>query len=107
MADLETKIKEAEESAQKKSSRNPDGTRNSKAALVRRELEQMLDYKRRELRDLEDGKGSAQSGASLTSARGDLDLMKQQIDALESHLAQRNAVLDDLRRQIDDERARR
>ncbi|KAK6537656.1 endocytosis defective- protein [Orbilia ellipsospora] len=107
LADLETKIKDAESAASKRSARGADGGRNSKAALVRRELEQMLDYKRRELRDLEEGKGSAQGGASLASARSDLDLMKQQIDALDSHLAQRNEVLDGLRRQIDDEKARR
>ncbi|KAF3904815.1 hypothetical protein ABW20_dc0104512 [Dactylellina cionopaga] len=106
LADLEAKMKDAEGAAQKRAARGADGSRNSKAALVRRELEQMLDYKRRELRDLEDGKGSAQGGASLASARSDLELMKQQIDALESHLAQRNDVLDDLRRQIDDAKRR-
>ncbi|KAF3917437.1 hypothetical protein ABW21_db0207409 [Orbilia brochopaga] len=104
LAELETKIKDAESAAQKRSARGADGSRNSTIALVKRELEQMLDYKRRELRDLEEGKGSAQGGASLASARSDLDLMKQQIDALESHLSQRNSVLDDLRRQIDDAR---
>ncbi|KAJ6257061.1 hypothetical protein Dda_7945 [Drechslerella dactyloides] len=104
LADLETKIKDSEAAAQKRSARGADGSLGSKAALVKRELEQMLDYKRRELRDLEDGKGSAQGGASLASARSDLELMKQQIDALEAHLSQRNSVLDDLRRQIDDAR---
>ncbi|KAK6343281.1 endocytosis defective- protein [Orbilia blumenaviensis] len=107
LAELESKIKDAESAASKRAARGADGSRNSKAALVRRELEQMLDYKRRELRDLEEGKGSAQGGASLASARDDLELMKQQVEALESHLAQRNDVLEDLRRQIDDEKARR
>ncbi|KAF3237387.1 endocytosis defective- protein [Orbilia oligospora] len=107
LADLESKIKDSEAAASKRAARGADGSRNSKAALVRRELEQMLDYKRRELRDLEEGKGSAQGGASLASARDDLELMKQQVEALESHLAQRNDVLEDLRRQIDDEKARR
>ncbi|KAK6346900.1 endocytosis defective- protein [Orbilia brochopaga] len=104
LADLETKIKESEAAAQKRSARGADGSRSSKAALVKRELEQMLDYKRRELRDLEEGRGSAQGGASLASARSDLEVMKQQIDALEAHLSQRNSVLEDLRRQIDDAR---
>ena len=58
---------EAEAASSKRSGRSADGSRNSKAALVRRELEQMLDYKRRELRDLEEGKGSVQGGASLAS----------------------------------------
>ncbi|KAF3942230.1 hypothetical protein ABW19_dt0201042 [Dactylella cylindrospora] len=107
LADLETKMKDAEDAAHRRSARGADGTRNSKAALVRRELEQMLDYKRRELRDLEEGKGVSQGSAGLASARSDLELMKQQIDALESHLAQRNDILDDLRRQIDAEKGGR
>ena len=105
LAELDKKISDAEASAAAR--RAGPGGRNSKPALVRRELEQMLDYKRRELRDLEEGRGSAQTGASLASVRSDLELMKEQVSALESHLESRNQVLDDLRRQIDEEKSRR
>lgn len=86
--------------------RRAGGKRESKPALVKRELEQLLDYKRKELRELEEGgDGKAQAGSSLRSVADDLQTVKEQVDGLESHLNSRMQVLDQLRREIEDEKA--
>ncbi|XXG98212.1 hypothetical protein Hte_004534 [Hypoxylon texense] len=83
------------------------GRRESKPALVKRELEQLLDYKRRELRELEEGGGKAKTGAGLRGVAEDLATVREQVDGLEAHLAGRMQVLEQLRREIDDEKAGR
>lgn len=93
------------------------GKRESKPALVKRELEQLLDYKRRELRGLEeggggggggsDGKAGAGGGGGLRGVADDLATVREQVDGLETHLAGRMQVLEQLRREVDDEKASR
>ncbi|KAI1775022.1 actin cytoskeleton-regulatory complex protein [Hypoxylon cercidicola] len=83
------------------------GKRDSKPALVKRELEQLLDYKRRELRELEEGTGKARTGSGLRGVAEDLATVREQIDGLEAHLASRMQVLEQLRREVDDEKANR
>lgn len=99
LADLETKIQKVEELAVQRKG----GKRDSKPALVKRELDQLLDYKRRELRDLEEGRGKSVVGSSLKTVSDDLQTIKEQVDGLEMHLNSRQAELDGLRRQIEAE----
>lgn len=87
--------------------RRHGGKRDSKPALVKRELEQLLDYKRKELRELEEGNGKAKTGGGLKGIQDDLATVKEQIDGLESHLSTRLQTLDQLRREIEDEKTRR
>lgn len=106
LKELEEKMAKVEEAAQRKRERG--GRRDdSKPALVKRELEQLLDWKRRELRDLETGEGRAKTGQSLKGLRDEIDMVKEQVDGLEAHLKKREEVLSDLRRQIEDEKAAR
>jgi len=81
----------------------------SKQALVKRELEQMLDYKRQQLRELDDAtkESGKTGGASLSSLREDLDMVRQQVDALESHLRSREEVLATVKAEIEQEKASR
>ena len=81
-----------------------DSSARSKPALVKRELEQLLDYKRRQLRDLETGEGSAKIGMDLKVVREDIGVVKEQVDGLETHLKKREEVLSDLRTRIEEER---
>ncbi|KAI0478482.1 actin cytoskeleton-regulatory complex protein [Xylariaceae sp. FL0804] len=89
------------------------GRRDTTPALVKRELEQLLDYKRRELRGLEEGggagteKGSGGGRGGLRGVSDDLQTVREQVDGLEAHLAARMQTLDQLRREIEDERAGR
>jgi len=106
LKELEEKMAKVEEGAQRR--RDRGGRRDdSKPALVKRELEQLLDWKRRQLRDLETGEGTAKVGQSLKAMADEIAMVKEQVDGLEAHLRKREAVLDDLKRQIEDEKAAR
>ncbi|KAK1836918.1 actin cytoskeleton-regulatory complex protein END3 [Podospora conica] len=100
LAELDEKMAKVEEAA----ARKRGGKRDSKPALVKRELEQLLDYKRKELRDLEEGGGKSRAGASLKSVQEDLQTVREQVDGLEAHLRSRQQVLEQLRREVEDEK---
>jgi len=103
LQDLEDKIQKVEEIAD----RRRGGKRDTKPALVKKELDQLLDYKRRQLRDLEEGsgKGSQGGGGSLKAIQDDLQTVREQVEGLESHLASRQQVLEQIRQEIENERA--
>ncbi|RYP50221.1 hypothetical protein DL769_010983 [Monosporascus sp. CRB-8-3] len=104
LQELEAKMERVEAEANR---RRGGGKRDSKPALVKRELEQLLDYKRRELRELEEGTGKARVGGSLKGVADDLQTVKEQVEGLEAHLSSRMQVLEQLRREIEDEKAGR
>ena len=110
LRELEDKIERVERlsSGEKNRSKNKDGngdgSARSKSALVKRELEQLLDYKRRQLKDLEMGEGSAKVGMDLKVVREDIGVVKEQVDGLEAHLKKREEILADLRARIVEER---
>jgi len=101
LKELESKIEDVEKEAQ---SRRHGRSKDSTPALVKRELESLLDYKRNQLKDLDSDEGGAVKG--LGGIRDEIDTVKEQVEGLESHLQRRHDVLEDLRRQIDDEKAR-
>lgn len=106
LRELDEKMTKMEEAAKRRRERG--GRRDdSRPALVKRELEQMLDYKRRELRDLENGEGKAKAGQSLKEFAGEIEVVKEQVDGLESHLRTREAKLEELRGLIEAEKAGR
>ncbi|CAI6334063.1 unnamed protein product [Periconia digitata] len=106
---LKKQLKELEEKmdrVEKESENRRHGRRgDSKPALVKRELEMLLDYKRGVLRDMDSGDGGAVKG--LSGIRDEIDTVKEQVEGLQGHLERRKEVLDDLRRQIDDEKSSR
>ncbi|KAI1386697.1 actin cytoskeleton-regulatory complex protein [Hypoxylon trugodes] len=103
LQELEDKMAKVEEVATRRSG----GKRDSKPALVKRELDQLLDYKRRELRELEEGTGKVKTGSGLRGVADDLATVREQVDGLETHLAGRMQVLEQLRREVEDEKAGR
>ncbi|CAK7268150.1 endocytosis defective-related protein [Sporothrix epigloea] len=107
LAELESKIQDIEAGAARRSGSTTGGKRDTKPALVKRELEQLLDYKRKELRDLEDGTGKAKASGSLKGVTDDLGTVREQVESLELHLRQRQQVLEQLRRDIDEAKAAR
>lgn len=100
LQELEDKMKKVEEIAE----RRKGGKRDSKPALVKKELDQLLDYKRRELKELEEGTGKSAVGGSLKSVSEDLQTVQEQVDGLEGHLRSREQILEQIRREIEDER---
>ncbi|PBP27192.1 endocytosis and cytoskeletal organization protein [Diplocarpon rosae] len=103
LSELEAKIEKVEAASATRSG----GRRDTKPALVKRELEQLLDYKRRELRDLESGEGKSKEGASLKGVSDEIETVKEQVDGLEAHLRSRQQVLVELQQEIENEKAGR
>lgn len=104
LKEMEEKIERAEKESAKR--RGTGGKRETKPALVKRELELLLEYKKKELRDLENGEGKYAKGASLAGLSDDIETVKEQVEGLESHLRERERVLDDLKSKIAEEKAR-
>ncbi|KAK3187385.1 endocytosis defective- protein [Lecanicillium sp. MT-2017a] len=100
LQDLDDKIRKVEEIAE----RRKGGKRDSKPALVKKELDQLLDYKRRELRELEEGTGKSAEGSGLKSVSEDLQTVREQVEGLETHLRTRQEVLQKLQQEIEDEK---
>lgn len=103
LAELESKMDRVEAAAASRKG----GKRDTKPALVKRELEQLLDYKRKELRDLESGEGRSKVGASLKGISDEIATVKEQVEGLDAHLTSRERVLEDLRQEIENEKANR
>ncbi|KAM0340464.1 hypothetical protein ACHAPU_010452 [Fusarium lateritium] len=100
LQDLDDKMKKVEEIAE----RRKGGKRDSKPALVKKELDQLLEFKRRELRELEEGTGKSAAGGNLKSIQDDLQTVREQVEGLETHLRTREQVLEEIRREIEDEK---
>jgi len=99
LATLNEKIESAEAEARSRrlgKGKNP----SNKSALVKRELEQMLDFKRRELRRLKDG-GDIERGGNLDGIRNEIQGFKEQIEAMAGHLSKREEELKNLQRSIE------
>jgi len=99
LAILNEKIESAEAEARRRRlgrGNNP----SSKSALVKRELDQMLDFKRRELRRLKDGE-DMERGGNLDRVRTEIQNFKEQVDALAGHLSKREDELRNLQRSIE------
>ena len=98
LATLNEKVEAAE--AEARSRRMGAKKPSSKSALVKRELEQMLDFKRRELRRLKDGE-AIEREENLDRIRNEVQSFKGQVDVLAAHLAKRQEELRSLQRNIE------
>lgn len=101
LKDLEAKIADVEREAE---NRRHGRAKDSTPALVKRELESLLDYKRTQLQALDSDEGAAVKG--LGGIREEIDTVREQVEGLEAHLERRQEVLAGLRREVEDEKAR-
>ena len=100
--ELEAKIDTIESRAKGKSGRRRK--EESKPALVKRELELLLDYKRKEIRELETGEGRSKVGEGLRAVENDIKGVREMVEGLEAHWKSRERVLEDLRREVEEEK---
>jgi actin cytoskeleton-regulatory complex protein END3 len=110
LRDLEQRHESAQASADRRRNQHSDGGSRSSGktnwTLIKREAQQMLDYKQRKYVDLNSEKAAA-AGGDLKRLRDDLALVAEQVEGLETHLRKRESELDDLRRAIETEKAGR
>lgn len=108
LAELEAQIAAVEGAQRSNTSSAASAARRerSKPALVKRELEQLLEYKRKEKRELDEGEGSSMGGASLKGLSEEVAVVRVQVEGLEEHLARRRGVLGAVRGEVEGERER-
>jgi len=102
LQDLEDKINTIESRAKGKGGRRREA--ESKPALVKRELELLLEYKRKDIRELERGEGRSKVGESLRGVEDEIKGVREMVEGLEAHWKSREVVLEDLRRQVEEEK---
>lgn len=99
LADLESLITDAEAAAERRKKGISDyGT--SKSALVKRELEQLLDYKEKQLQRLRAGGSANGSGHDLSGFKEEIDLITEQVSSLKEFQATKDKELAELRAQL-------
>lgn len=74
--------------------------------LVKREAQQMLEYKQRQYVEM-NSEGAHKQGGDLKRLRDDLVLVGEHIEGLEAHLRKREAELESLRKEIETEKSGR
>ena len=105
LVELEDKIASIEAKSSSRGKSSSSRRDNSKPALVKRELEMLLEYKRKEIRELEQGEGRSEVGGKLRGVEADLKSVREMVEGLESHLRERETVLGGLRSEIEAVRA--
>jgi len=102
LRDLEAKIGGIE--AREEGGKGGRKREESRPALVKRELEMLMEWKRRELRELEGGEGRAKVGEGLRGVGGEIGSVGELVEGLEQHWKRREGVLEGLRREVEEEK---
>jgi len=100
---LKKQLAELQKKNEETSTEQSKGSNRSKGsiALIRRELEKLLDYKRSELRKLENGEYDADAVNVFGSVRNDIDDVRGQFETMQNHQHEREKELARLRQEID------
>ncbi|CCU75901.1 Actin cytoskeleton-regulatory complex protein end3 [Blumeria hordei DH14] len=101
LAELEAKIEKKEsELSQEFGARH-----ESKHAIIKKELKQLLEYKKGQLNELELSNGPSTVGSNLKEVENEIATVKEQIDGLETHLKLRQQALSELQLEIEQEKS--
>lgn len=99
LEDLEKQIKRAEEAAERRKKGVEDYS-SSRSGLIKRELEQLLDWKEQQLQRLRSGAAPSDSARDLASAKEEVQLIGAQIQSLQEHLSKKEKELSDLKAKV-------
>jgi hypothetical protein len=105
-AQHEAALAAAERRKQRSEGGGPKQPGKTNWTLVKREAQQMLEYKQRQYVEM-NSEGAAKQGGGLRRLREDLALVGEQVEGLEAHLRKREAELESLRREIEAEKSGR
>jgi hypothetical protein len=94
LADLEEKVNAAEADIESKKNERLNGSGGSRTLQIRKELEQLLDYKKKQLTS------DSHSGTDLSELVGDVDTVESQVQVLEQYLEKKRLEYSDLQQQI-------
>lgn len=111
LRDIESQREAAQASADRRRKQRTEGGGQRQPGktnwtLVKREAQQLLEYKQRQYVDLNSEKAAA-AGGDLKRLRDDLALVAEQVEGLEAHLRKREGELDNLKRDIESEKTGR
>ncbi|KAF5093515.1 hypothetical protein D0Z03_002379 [Geotrichum reessii] len=100
LADLDDLISKAEKSSNRRKQGLEDFG-SSKSALVKRELEQLLEYKEKQLKQLRDGKlGNGGDNDDYSTIAETIDMLAQQVQSLQQHHDRKIKELEELRKEV-------
>jgi hypothetical protein len=91
-------LKDQYERIQRQQQNEKELGKSTTAALVRKELERLLDYKRSELRKLENG--SYSNGSAMKRFQDEFSVVQDQLEALRAHMREREQELSRIKSQI-------
>ncbi|KAL9111751.1 MAG: hypothetical protein Q9227_003810 [Pyrenula ochraceoflavens] len=104
LRELEEQHSSSLESAERRRKAREDGTAARRGgtnwALVKREAQQLLEWKQRMYVEMERSGGGGSEGKSLEGLRSDLALVGEQVEGLEAHLRKRENELEGVRREV-------
>lgn len=99
LADLDDLIQKAEQSSNRRK-KGIEDFGSSKSALVRRELEQLLEYKEKQLLKLRNNSAGASDNSDYSSISETIDMLSQQVESLQEHHTRKSKELEDLRQAV-------
>ncbi|KAK9467699.1 actin cytoskeleton-regulatory complex protein END3-domain-containing protein [Lipomyces arxii] len=106
LTELESQLKRADAAATRRKEEAKHRTDSSKIGLVRTQLEQLYDYKRRQLRKLRTGEAdTTESGVDIMGMKQEIEVLKKQVDLFEDYINRKQNDLNQLYATIERERA--
>ncbi|KAK9386864.1 actin cytoskeleton-regulatory complex protein END3-domain-containing protein [Lipomyces mesembrius] len=104
LTELESQLEKAHAAARHRKEDARTQAENSKIGLVRTQLEQLYDYKRRQLRKLRSGDIDNDAGVNLTGMKQEIDILTKQVDLFEDYCNRKQSDLNQLYAEIEHEK---